>query len=303
MREAPSGLFNESIIRSRAYLRKYDSNGNDLWARAIDADENDFVNGLAVDREGNVYVAGTAGPADSPSIPLGLLHTNTDAFLAKFDPAGSRIGPIHESGTDGDDGATAIGIDGNGMVYVTGFTDGADYLARYDTDLIKTAFLVQFDAEGRGRWVREYGALFESSSLLAVGADKSEAVYVAGGSGSKRFLAAYDAQGNAAWPQVQFSEFRYGSAIAAFGGAVYQAAGALIAKHDSKGNLQWIYQLDQAAYTSSTLTAGPPGVYIAGQTTGRVELFSKNATQHVFAGKLMPELARAPSITGPEQER
>src|SRR6185295_13198176 len=68
-----------------AFVAKYDSAGNQVWARQLGTSGTDLCNGVALDTFGNLYISGyTAGD---------LANTNAgevDLFLSKFDNAGNQ---------------------------------------------------------------------------------------------------------------------------------------------------------------------------------------------------------------------
>lgn len=101
---------------------KYNSAGVQQWVKIYDGPggptdgpnglQEDFVNDLKLDAEGNVYITGTAYSNSS-------LH---DYLIIKYDAAGTQKwlqlynGPENE-----DDGGFGIAIDNNNNVYVTGY--------------------------------------------------------------------------------------------------------------------------------------------------------------------------------------
>lgn len=89
----------------------------------------EYSDGIAVDAVGNVYVAGAT---DSPAFPTTLgafdvaYNGGGDAFVAKLDRSGALVFATFLGGS-GEERARAVGVDGQGNVYVTGFTDSADF--------------------------------------------------------------------------------------------------------------------------------------------------------------------------------
>lgn len=83
---------------------------------------------IAVDKTGNIYVAGKTGSTDFPTVfPIqGTLRGHTDAFVAKIDPAGSALlfSTFLGSSFIGDNGiderALGLAIDPFGGMYLTG---------------------------------------------------------------------------------------------------------------------------------------------------------------------------------------
>ena len=97
------------------------------------------IKAAVVDSAGNIYVTGVATkglPVTSgvlqPALNLGALCFQpdstdcTDAFVAKFSPAGQLIYATYLGGS-ADDGGTAIAVDNAGNAYVTGYTYSHDF--------------------------------------------------------------------------------------------------------------------------------------------------------------------------------
>ena len=86
------------------------------------ADDMDIVAGLALDGEGNVLVTGFVTVFESMS---GIPFFDMDTL--KLDPEGRRLWVARYSGpTRWDDAGQAIAVDGEGSVYVTGYSTGVD---------------------------------------------------------------------------------------------------------------------------------------------------------------------------------
>ncbi len=87
-------------------------------------------NAIAVDSQGNAYVAGETSSADFPVVNAyqpQFNGWNTDAFVAKLNPAGSQlVFSTYLGGTD-IDVANAVEIDSAGYVYVAGYTGSPDF--------------------------------------------------------------------------------------------------------------------------------------------------------------------------------
>jgi hypothetical protein len=76
-----------------AYVAKMDFNGNFLWAKAITGTQTEFIDGIATDLSGNLYVTGLFNsPAlilDTASIPNS--SANYDLFIAKLSEDGKVL--------------------------------------------------------------------------------------------------------------------------------------------------------------------------------------------------------------------
>jgi hypothetical protein len=93
-----------------AYIRKYDSDGNELWTRQFGTWEFDRAWGVAVGATGVYVVGSTSGNLASPSLGC------SDAFVRKYDPDGNELW-TQQIGTEHCDYATDVDL-GIGRVYV-----------------------------------------------------------------------------------------------------------------------------------------------------------------------------------------
>ncbi len=100
----------------------------------------DYAESTAVDAGGNIYVAGwtqaidfpvlggfdaTLGAREGSNPYSGIGYGYSDAFVSKFSPQGTLMWSSYLGGTNKEQ-ATAIAVDKNGYVYVTGTTNSLD---------------------------------------------------------------------------------------------------------------------------------------------------------------------------------
>lgn len=211
----------EYVGKSDFFTLKYNPQGVEQWERRYNGAGNgyDYVNGVAVDNSGNVYVTGAS---------LGN-GTDQDYTTIKYNSAGvqqwlkSYDGPAHSY-----DIAHAIALDNSGNVYITGESMSAaantDYLtikynsagaqqwtARYNgpnnehdvanaiaVDASGNSYVtgdinsivenwdiatVKYSASGAQQWVRKYDGTGHKSDVgFAVGVDANNNVYITGNS-------------------------------------------------------------------------------------------------------------------------
>ncbi len=97
----------------------------------------DYIGGLAVDRRGNIYLAGNTTSTDFPT--HNAIQPNYggdeglgygDAYVAKLAPSGAEIIYATYLGGSSDDSNSAIALDREGNAYVTGLTLSPDFPTR-----------------------------------------------------------------------------------------------------------------------------------------------------------------------------
>ena len=103
--------------RYDAFLLKYDPLGNEVWVHQLGGLFTDSANGVAVDANDNIYIAGST----HDTLP-GSSENNAglaDAFIARYDTSGNRLW-VHQIGSVSDDRANGVAVGRNGDVYVAG---------------------------------------------------------------------------------------------------------------------------------------------------------------------------------------
>jgi hypothetical protein len=117
----------------------------------------DAANAVAIDTQGNAYVAGNTNSPDLPATAGALnggdeFNSDSDAFVAKFDPTGSELLYLTYLGGSLADIAHGIEVDAFGQAHVAGNTDGGfpttpgTYGAGDGTCL--GAFIVKLNSDG-----------------------------------------------------------------------------------------------------------------------------------------------------------
>ena len=149
----------------------------------------DIGNDVAVDAAGNVYVTGRSYYSSFPVTP-GAFQTHfkpigpwdTTAFVAKFDPTGSRlIYATYLSGKGGETTGEGIAVDAAGDAYVSGYTSSDGFPTTPGTlrESGTGGFVAKLDPSGGGLL---YATLIGDSSTHAgrIAVDPSGSAYVAG---------------------------------------------------------------------------------------------------------------------------
>jgi len=179
---------NGTVWAGDIFVSKFDSDGSFLWARSWGGERDDPGYGIAVDRQDNIYTAGSfwgtvdfdPGPGVDEHSPI----MNDAVYLSKLDAAGSFLWARTWGGTYSDYGF-GVATDSDDNAYVTGmygltvdFDPGPGTEERTSTDWWDV-FLTKFDSAGDFQWVQTWGGSeWEQGSNVAV--DGNDNVYVTG---------------------------------------------------------------------------------------------------------------------------
>lgn len=104
-------------------LRKDGSKG--LWSTFLGGAGDDFLNGVATDGAGNVWLVGDSGSDDFPLTDNAIQNKRaggSDAVIAELSSDGTLLPFSTYFGGSGDDLGTGIALDANGTVYLSGIT-------------------------------------------------------------------------------------------------------------------------------------------------------------------------------------
>lgn len=112
-------------------LVKLNPTGSNLvYATFLGGSNQDSGSRVTIDESGHAYVAGGTFSANFPTTP-GAYDTgfngNEDAFVVKFNPAGSGLIYATYLGSTADDTIYDIVLDGTGHAYLTGLTNSANF--------------------------------------------------------------------------------------------------------------------------------------------------------------------------------
>lgn len=256
-----------------AAVIKYGPAGQRRWVRTFGSSTliPDASQSIAVDRHGNIYVAGTEyDPTTSYNI-----------VVAKYSSAGVRrwvrryVGP-------GTDIASDLALDGAGNVYVTGesqgTTTGADVLT------------LKFDPAGHRRWTRRWDGGGGDDVGYAIAVTKAGAVYVAGtsasGSGYATLLLKYTSGGSWRWSRGTSTggvtnDYYHDVTVLADGdvvavGSLYGGTAdsndVLVERYAATGAVRWskLYNGPDSLFdTADHVARGPAGaIFVAGRSQG-----------------------------------
>ncbi len=182
-----------------AFVVKFNPAGVRQWGTYLGSSLSDWANGITVDLSGNVMITGvtasTSGIASTGAYQTVYGGGNNDAFIAKFDNAGSLTWSTYFGGS-GQDNSFGIAIDLNGNLLVTGSTNSASGIAstgayqttRASTGTVYDAYVAKFNASGSMQWATYFGGTLadEAQGIIA---DGSGNLIIAGHTGSAAGIA------------------------------------------------------------------------------------------------------------------
>lgn len=275
------------------FLTKFGANGAWRWTRQRGSDQYDAGIAIALDKNGNIFVAGnTEGSFDGASG-----QGDSDIFLMKFDATGTwqwtRLRP-----SPGRDFVNTVGADSNGNIIIAGTTFGGleGAINAGGEDL----FLMKFNGSGQWLWTTEDGtAGHDTVNALAVAANGD--IYVGGATqgalhgktnagGYDMFISLYSAAGIQQWTTLRGTaqdDLIVGLVLDTQGNIVVagNTSGSLdgnsnaggtdifLMQFDSKGTWQWTRQRGSSSYdnTSGLAGDGAGNLYISGSTFGSLD--------------------------------
>ena len=280
-----------------AFVAKLSSNGVLQWNTFLGSAGYDEGPDIALDRSGNVYVAGTSD--SSWGTPVNNFVAGYDAFVAKLNGSGVLQWNTFMGASDTDISA-GLAVDGSGNSYLMGLsastwgTPVKVFAGGYDV------FVTKLNTDGVRQWNTFVGS--DSYDLASgIGLDESGKIYVAGvsysawgtpvnpfGGGTQDgFVAALDGNGTRLWHTFLGSTdydsiedisvngggnvYVIGESNIAWGTPVNQYTGnrdVFVAKLNASGMLQWNTfmgsSIDDYAYGISADGGG--NTYVTGES-------------------------------------
>ncbi len=251
-----------------------------LWGTLYGGMEYEEALDVALDSDGNLYVAGISNSENQDNyIATTGAHQVTyagasyagagDAMLVKFNSSGERIWGTYFGGTN-DEVAYGVDVDGSGNVYLTGYTKsttGISTAGAYQTTFggNTDAFAAKFNSSGALQWATYFGG-GGNDKAYGIDVTSSGDVYISGRTSSQSGIAS---------PEAYQTTFGGG-----FG------SDAFIAKFNSSGQRQWssYYGGGETDYSYDCAAAGNGDVYITGLTFSPNSIASAGAHQTVYSG-------------------
>ena len=175
--------------RTDAFVAKVNPSGSALvYCTYLGGNQTDQGTAIAVDSAGDAYVTGSTSSGDFPATSGVLQPTlaggQTDAFVAKLNPAGDTLTYATYLGGTGTDVANGIALDASGNAYVAGNTTSTDFPTASPVQAANAgqadAFLSKIKPDGSGLVYSTYLGGSGGDSGQGVAVDSSGNAYVAG---------------------------------------------------------------------------------------------------------------------------
>jgi hypothetical protein len=252
-----------------AFVTEFNPSGSALiFSTYFGGSHGNVGTGIALDRYGDVYLAGYTVSTDFPTAnPLQASNQGgVDVFITKLNPTGSALIFSTYLGGSTTDAGFGIAVDHYGYAYVTGETDSTDFTvsnALYSTNGGSLdAFVAKIFPSGDGLVYSTYLGGISNDVAAGIAVDSTGDAYVAGYTSSPNFPTASAYQGS------------YGTNQDAF-----------ITKLNPSGSslLFSTYLGGSASEVANAIALDPTGrVYVTGQTSS-TNFPTLNAYQPAFS--------------------
>lgn len=257
----------------KGYLTKYEPGGKKIaWRLLIGGASNTVPNALAVDVDGNAYVAGTSGARDLPMVnAVQSQQTGLNiAFLMKFSPQGKLLFSTFFGGNRNEEGL-AVAVDSGGNIYMAGRASSTDLPVK---DALQPqmggggqdAFIVKYTPDYKMAYATYFGGTSGTDNIYAIATGLDDALYVTGETMSP------------------------GLATPGAYVPLHQSFSSFLAKISPAGDRieYFTYLAWRGGYTTARALAvdGLGRAHVAGFTTSKELKVTPNAIQPAFAGGL-----------------
>ncbi len=245
-----------------AFLIRYNADRSMSWTKQFGTAGDDDANGVAIDANNNIYVAGST----TGSLPNFTSQGVEDVYVAKFDPTGTELWH-RQLGTSGKDVAEGVAVDAANEVAVAGNTDGA--LAGNPNQGPEAIFVLKYDASGNLLASTVYGSYSPVRDLAVDGARNIiTAGYTLGQQYNDAFLVKLNPSAEVLWArqsETTVDDYAYNVSTDSAGniyvggttyGFVYSTA--FVHRYDAAGTRTWSDELqspDGYMFTAMTVDA------------------------------------------------
>lgn len=256
-----------------AFVVKISPEGAPLWSTYLGGTLDDGAAGVAVDADGNIYVAGwtrstgwISGGYDTTYAGFG------DGFVVKLSPTGAYLWGTYVGGSDWD-AISAIALDENGNIYVAGTTSSSGWIrGGFDSSYnggTFDAFAAKLTTTGQFVWSTYLGGSQRDYAFALAFAEG--AVYVAGRTSSPDWMVAGE-------------DLTYGGSYDGF-----------LVRLSSTGQRVWSTYLGGSAEDAAlAVAASQNAIYVAGRTassdwSSQSPLIGPQGSQDAFILAMRPD--------------
>lgn len=268
------------------YVVRLNAAGELVYATYLGGSSLNCIGGVAVDDEGNAYIAGSTISTDFPVTPGAVQDIapggGGDGFLAKLAPDGRLLHSTYFGGTNYEfcsgrgSPVASIAVAPDDAIYaVIGLTGSSEFPAagavRPSTRLDGDALIARLDSDLRPVWGRFLGSTFIDGFFTAIAADAAGNAYVLG-KANRTLGAAHD------FPVTP----------GAFQTTTEEDFPAVVAKYAPNGDLLYATFLASTGGTASSQWYGD--LAVAPDGTAYVALHTGAANMPVTPGAYQPTL-------------
>lgn len=299
----PINLGDITLTNGNIYIAKMDSNGNWLWAKTIEEQNepfsisNDPIH-LALDNQSNVLIAGSImGTAYFDSFVSSEYSSN--AFVAKLSPEGEWLWVARSSSLEGlaTDLVSCLAVDGQGNSYISGMFNNAFQFGDVQSEAWPMFSLIKINSMGECEWILSSFDVFVNSMSV----DSFDNVYACGNyemGVPYIFIGKLDPSGNWLWDtSIGYGGLSYGEHIRVdSSGGVYVSGRisgnvsfgdihlvvpeltGFIGQCNSSGEWSWVTTIECSTYNGISVTDlildHSGGCVIAGSYAGNISFGS-----------------------------
>lgn len=166
------------------FIVKYDTDGNEIWAKSAGGNFLDAANSVATDASDNIFITGyfSSNPIIFSSDTLNNNGMN-DIFMVKYDSTGNMLW-AKSFGSNDYDYANSVNSDASGnIILVGGFKSSSisfDSVTLFNSNSgIDDMFIVKFNSFGNVLWAKSTGSTGYDFALSAT-TDISDNIFVIG---------------------------------------------------------------------------------------------------------------------------
>jgi hypothetical protein len=272
---------------SDAFLVKFDSTGNRIWATYYGGAGDENTGAVTCDYKGNVYLYGVTSSDSNIASPGCYQPFNAgfdDAFLVAFDNTGNRLWATYYGGPGYESCNTGGLIEFNGSLYVTGGTTsdtGIAALCAWQPVYgggSEDAFIAQFnDSNGYLHWASYYGGNYYDEGASC--ASDGKCIYISGRTNSFNNIAtpgSFDPTGGGDTTEYQgfLAKFDFTQIVQPVNGLAQVCVGNTFMLTDSTAGGAWISsntsvaEIDSATGMVTAMAAGTAAIsYVLSTST------------------------------------